>query len=169
MVPLMLEEGYRADGWLGMLLGVRLYYAFTGPVLEHEVAFEAKMEELCRELGAANVTCPAPAAAAAAAAAVAEGVPPVVTQPMKPQPPPQPQPRQQCERRGSSYTIYCNPHCISRQLNRVGKIQERAASQGGIEEVFPRSTENLFSHDYTETDAKRHLPQRHIRWADERK
>ena len=31
MVPLMLEEGYRADGWLGMLLGVLRDYAFTGP------------------------------------------------------------------------------------------------------------------------------------------
>eukprot|EP01047_Picozoa_sp_COSAG01_P022601 COSAG01_NODE_1347_length_10632_cov_29.175370_3_plen_2601_part_00 len=51
MVPLMLEEGYRANGWLGMLLGVRLYYAFVGPVLEDEASFEGKVEELCRELG----------------------------------------------------------------------------------------------------------------------
>ena len=40
-----------AKGWLGMLLGVRLYYAFYGPVLDGERAFEAKVEELCRELG----------------------------------------------------------------------------------------------------------------------
>ena len=51
MVPLMLEEGYRAEGWLGMLLGVRLYYAFHGSVLASEAAFESKMEELGRELG----------------------------------------------------------------------------------------------------------------------
>ena len=51
MVPLMMEERYSAKGWLGMLLGVRLYYAFYGPVLEGERAFEAKVEELCRELG----------------------------------------------------------------------------------------------------------------------
>ena len=47
----MMEEGYRAKGWLGMLLGVRLYYQFCGVVLESEMAFEAKVEELCRELG----------------------------------------------------------------------------------------------------------------------
>ena len=47
----MMEEGYRAKGWLGMLLGVRLYYNFCGVVLESEAAFEAKVEELCRELG----------------------------------------------------------------------------------------------------------------------
>ena len=51
MVPLMLEDGYRANGWLGMLLGVRLYYVFFGSVLESEASFEAKVEELCRELG----------------------------------------------------------------------------------------------------------------------
>ena len=51
MVPLMLEDGYRPNGWLGMLLGVRLYYQFCGPVLESEAAFEGKVEELCRELG----------------------------------------------------------------------------------------------------------------------
>ena len=34
-----------------MLLGVRLYYKFCGPVLDGERAFEAKVEELCRELG----------------------------------------------------------------------------------------------------------------------
>ena len=51
MVPLMVEEGYRADGWLGMLLGVRLYYVFFGSTLSSDAAFEGKMEELCRELG----------------------------------------------------------------------------------------------------------------------
>ncbi len=51
MVPLMVEGGYSAKGWLGMLLGVRLYYQFCDPVLESEAAFEGKVEELCRELG----------------------------------------------------------------------------------------------------------------------
>ena len=47
----MMEKGYRAKGWLGMLLGVRLYYQFCGVVLESDAMFEAKVEELCRELG----------------------------------------------------------------------------------------------------------------------
>eukprot|EP01047_Picozoa_sp_COSAG01_P003920 COSAG01_NODE_123_length_25210_cov_348.799434_5_plen_1182_part_00 len=51
MVPLLVEEGYRADGWLGMLLGARLYYVFFGSTLTSEAAFEGKMDELCRELG----------------------------------------------------------------------------------------------------------------------
>ena len=51
MVPLMMQEGYSANGWLGMLLGVRLWYAFFGKVLESDEAFEGKVEELCRELG----------------------------------------------------------------------------------------------------------------------
>ena len=51
MVPLMMEEGYNAKGWLGMLLGVRLWYGFFGTVLETADAFEAKVGELCRGLG----------------------------------------------------------------------------------------------------------------------
>jgi len=51
MVPLMMQEDYKAKGWLGMLLGVRLWYAFYGLVLDGEAAFEGKVEELCRELG----------------------------------------------------------------------------------------------------------------------
>ena len=52
MVPLMAVDGYRPNGWLGMLLGVRLWYGFYGSVLASEAAFEGKVDELCRELGA---------------------------------------------------------------------------------------------------------------------
>ena len=51
MVPLMMEDGYRPKGWLGMLVGVRLWYGFYGATLESDEAFEGKIEELCRELG----------------------------------------------------------------------------------------------------------------------
>ena len=57
MIPLMLEEGYSANGWLGMLLGVRLYYVFYGSVLASDAAFEGKMDELCRELGERGKRC----------------------------------------------------------------------------------------------------------------
>eukprot|EP01050_Picozoa_sp_SAG11_P019698 SAG11_NODE_3182_length_2626_cov_1.994460_1_plen_875_part_11 len=50
-VPLMLEEGYQADGWLGFMIGTRLWYGFYGAVLSTESLFEVKMSELCRELG----------------------------------------------------------------------------------------------------------------------
>eukprot|EP01050_Picozoa_sp_SAG11_P019096 SAG11_NODE_2989_length_2787_cov_1.598586_3_plen_237_part_01 len=48
----MLSEGYQADGWLGMLVGVRMWYGFYGRVLSDESTFEGKMSELCRDLGA---------------------------------------------------------------------------------------------------------------------
>jgi hypothetical protein len=51
MVPLKMEQGYRADGWLGILLGSALWFPFYGSVLESEAAFTDKVEELCRELG----------------------------------------------------------------------------------------------------------------------
>eukprot|EP01048_Picozoa_sp_COSAG05_P044285 COSAG05_NODE_25031_length_198_cov_58.141414_1_plen_65_part_11 len=44
-------EGYSANGWLGMLLGVRLWYGFYGSVMASEGGFQGKMEVLCRELG----------------------------------------------------------------------------------------------------------------------
>ena len=51
MIPLMLEDGYRAKGWLAMILGMRLWYGFYGATLESVDAFEDKVNELCRELG----------------------------------------------------------------------------------------------------------------------
>ena len=50
-IPLMLADGYRADGWLGMLIGTRMWYGFFGPVLSEEGLFEGKVSELCRDLG----------------------------------------------------------------------------------------------------------------------
>ena len=51
MVPLMMEDGYRCDGWLGFVLGTRLWYAFFESVLSDEAVFKDKIDELCRELG----------------------------------------------------------------------------------------------------------------------
>jgi hypothetical protein len=53
MPTLYVVKGAYGDGdrWLGMLMGLRLWYGFYGSVLESEVAFEAKVSELCRELG----------------------------------------------------------------------------------------------------------------------
>jgi hypothetical protein len=63
--------GYRANGWLGMLLGTRLWYGFFGAVLEDSTRFDAKMAELCRELKAPPRASPPVAAAAVPAAAPA--------------------------------------------------------------------------------------------------
>ena len=51
MIPLMLEEAYSPKGWLGMILGVRLWYGFYGSTLASESAFQGKVDELCREIG----------------------------------------------------------------------------------------------------------------------
>ena len=42
MVPLMMVDGYQRNRWLGMLLGVRLWYGFYGSMLASEAAFEAR-------------------------------------------------------------------------------------------------------------------------------
>ena len=47
----MMVEGYEADGWLGLLLGTLMWYAFYGEALSSESAFELRLDSLCRELG----------------------------------------------------------------------------------------------------------------------
>eukprot|EP01043_Picozoa_sp_COSAG02_P059552 COSAG02_NODE_7613_length_2933_cov_40.392378_1_plen_974_part_01 len=51
LIPLMLVEGYEADGWLGLLLGTSMWYGFYGETLSSESAFEGRVDALCRELG----------------------------------------------------------------------------------------------------------------------
>jgi hypothetical protein len=51
MIPLMMQEGYEADGWLGMLVGTSLWYALYGATLASEAAFEDRMSALAREIG----------------------------------------------------------------------------------------------------------------------
>jgi hypothetical protein len=89
-IPLMMEEG-RPNGWLGLMLGSKLYYQFYGPVVEDEAAYSQKFGEMLRELknkigddspspssppttttvASAPATAPPPAAAVVAPAAVA--------------------------------------------------------------------------------------------------
>ena len=81
MVPLMVEEDYRATGWLGLLIGTQLYYKFFGADLDEEAVFEHRIHALARALGdrgkptvlegvpPAGSPTPRPAAAAAPTAA----------------------------------------------------------------------------------------------------
>jgi hypothetical protein len=68
LVPLMLVQGYEADGWLGLLLGTSLWYQMYGATLTSEGVFEDRIDSLCRELGsrghtdAAAVPCVTPSA-----------------------------------------------------------------------------------------------------------
>lgn len=45
LVPLMMQRGYRADGWLGMLMGAKLYCNFDGKY-EFDQAYEKLINEI---------------------------------------------------------------------------------------------------------------------------
>ncbi|XP_064620815.1 uncharacterized protein LOC135483734 [Lineus longissimus] len=46
IIPIMVQANYRPDGWLGLLIGTKLYYDFSG---KHP--FDKKLAELIRVLG----------------------------------------------------------------------------------------------------------------------
>ena len=51
MIPLMMQENYRANGWLGLILGQNLYHAFYDSVVSSESLFAQQMAALTREVG----------------------------------------------------------------------------------------------------------------------
>ena len=51
MIPLLMQKGYRANGWLGLILGTRLYYSFYDAELDDDAVFEQRVEGLAREIG----------------------------------------------------------------------------------------------------------------------
>ena len=85
MVPMMLSADYQPNGWLGMLLGTRLWYMFVDGMPAAQL--KSKVGEMCREIGppdqgggkgrghqtprSAPASAPAPAAAPAPAPAPA--------------------------------------------------------------------------------------------------
>eukprot|EP01050_Picozoa_sp_SAG11_P045857 SAG11_NODE_23108_length_394_cov_147.376271_1_plen_131_part_11 len=44
-------EQYRPDGWLGMLIGTRMWYPLYGEAESDASVFEERMVALCRDLG----------------------------------------------------------------------------------------------------------------------
>ncbi|CAL1526589.1 unnamed protein product [Lymnaea stagnalis] len=46
MIPLIMQEKYKPDGWLGILLGSKIFYDFSG-----KYSFDDKIEDLIREIG----------------------------------------------------------------------------------------------------------------------
>jgi hypothetical protein len=82
IIPLMLEEGYKAKGWLGMILGTKMWYNFygaaarllthpavgvikrrcgvrAGETLTDEAAFDERVEQLVRDIGERGLLPPA--------------------------------------------------------------------------------------------------------------
>lgn len=51
IIPLKMEAGYNADGWLGFILGAKLFFDFSG-----KYPFEDKMAGLLKELNSAMKT-----------------------------------------------------------------------------------------------------------------
>ena len=50
MIPLMLEKGYQPRGWLGLILGTRLYYPFYD-LNNEDQRFEQTVDRVVREIG----------------------------------------------------------------------------------------------------------------------
>ena len=48
MVPLMMQENYKAKGWLGLILGTRLWYPFFGAEGDGAAAFEKRVDAVVR-------------------------------------------------------------------------------------------------------------------------
>eukprot|EP01047_Picozoa_sp_COSAG01_P013891 COSAG01_NODE_664_length_14417_cov_18.499022_7_plen_199_part_00 len=51
LIPLMLEEDYVPRGWLGLILGTKLWFAFYGDALASDASFETAVDAVVRELG----------------------------------------------------------------------------------------------------------------------
>ena len=49
-VPLLMEEAYRPSGWLGLLLGSRLYFVLDPEVLADRARYEATLNDVTQEV-----------------------------------------------------------------------------------------------------------------------
>lgn len=69
----MMQEGYKVRGWLGLILGGSLYFAFFDSAIPTDEKFMLQMDALIGEIGERGK------AKLGAAARVSEGVPPEAT------------------------------------------------------------------------------------------
>ena len=67
-VPLMLEPSYRPKGWLGIMLGSRLYYEFTEAALGNGEDWERVADSVAREVRRHGAPLPSAGPAAQAVA-----------------------------------------------------------------------------------------------------
>ena len=75
----MMEEGYRPTGWLGLILGTRLWYPFYGSAIETDAGFTQQMDTVVRDIGDRGK---------GGGRAVSEGVPPAASRAPAPAPAP---------------------------------------------------------------------------------
>jgi DNA-binding transcriptional MerR regulator len=84
MLPLMMEKGFSPTGWLGLLVGTKLYFNFHPAAVETEDLFLQQIEQVVRSLGERGKP-------KVGGGRVSEGVPPAVAvQSMEPSPAPAP-------------------------------------------------------------------------------
>jgi hypothetical protein len=85
MIPLMMQKDYNAKGWLGMILGTRLWYNFFDAKTDNEPSFEKRVDAVCREIGERGKL--KTTSAAAVPEIVSPAPPPAPTVPGPPAPP----------------------------------------------------------------------------------
>lgn len=51
MIPLMLQEGYKANGWLGLMLGTALWFPMYGLEDADEKTFHVKVDAIAKAIG----------------------------------------------------------------------------------------------------------------------
>jgi hypothetical protein len=51
LIPLMMQQAYRAKGWLGLILGQSVYHTFYPNAVPTDERFLQQMDALIREIG----------------------------------------------------------------------------------------------------------------------
>ena len=72
MIPLLLQEDYKPKGWLGLLMGSRMYYSFVDALHDDAAAWTKRVDSVVFEIGGRGAL-----PLAAASSGVPEGIPPL--------------------------------------------------------------------------------------------
>eukprot|EP01052_Picozoa_sp_SAG31_P032143 SAG31_NODE_3491_length_4203_cov_2.510478_5_plen_186_part_00 len=51
MIPIMMQENFRPSGWLGLLMGTRMWYSFWEAEKDDDDTFERRVDPVEREIG----------------------------------------------------------------------------------------------------------------------
>ena len=51
MIPLMMQKDYSPKGWLGLILGTRMWYAMWDAEKDDDASFERRLDSVVREIG----------------------------------------------------------------------------------------------------------------------
>ena len=133
MIPVMLEDNWQPNGWLGMLLGTRLWYGFIGSVVEDDKKFKAKMDELCRELGPTELGTPRHLARGAPTSLATPSPAPAPTPAAAPSPAPAPTP-------APAPPPPAAPAAAEAAAAREARVSSLAAAQSGVPASYAAST-----------------------------